>query len=114
MSSEGLALQKVQGSGKTVFQKMARVPRLGGGRDTATQGQTLTKDRTQKLEREPARTEINRTLLHRAQKMKQPPWKTAIPHKSHHSIYSVYTRENREHIHTDLCAQHRHPQLLDS
>ena len=40
-SSEGLALQKLQGSGKTVFQKMARVPRLGGGRDTMTKGQTL-------------------------------------------------------------------------
>lgn len=43
---KGWRSRKVQGSRKMVFQKMARVPRIGGGRDTMTKGQILTQDRT--------------------------------------------------------------------
>lgn len=49
---KGWHSRKVQGSRKMVFQKMARVPRIGGGRDTMTKGQTLTQGRTQNLERD--------------------------------------------------------------
>ena len=75
---KGWRSRKVQGSRKMVFQKMARVPRIGGGRDTMTKGQTLTQDRTQNLERESARWGQTgpSSTQQVAQKTKQSPQKT--------------------------------------
>lgn len=101
MSSEGLALsRKCRAAGRRPSRKRPGFPGSEEAETPRPRVRPLTQDRTQNLEREPARTEINRTLLHRAQKMKQPPWKTAIPHKSHHSRSTQYTPGRTENTST--------------
>lgn len=81
----------MQGSGKMAFRN-EEAPGSRRQRATATQGQTLTQDRTQNLEREPARTDQG----------SDPPgtedeattMETAPSQESYHSIYLSIHREN--------------------
>lgn len=112
---KGWRSRKVQGSRKMVFQKMARVPRIGGGRDTMTKGQTLTQDRTQNLERESARTGTNRTLLHGRWHRRRSSHHRKHSNSSQESplnLLSVHPGELRTRPHRPVCTAYRHPQPL--